>query len=461
MGKKIKSTQIKTVEKKLNRNLIYIPLVILLIKFITIPNIISGVADIWKGAWPGADGEHYLTGTTGIVVDGIYSNSDKLTFWPAGYPLLMSIFEKITLNNFLIIVSIIQSCFFAFATYFFTKSISKTKLFFLALPVSFFISINPTLSLSSLAIGYESLIASAFLLSAGLIINRIDDKNQRSVLLLGLYLGLLMFLVVFIQPRYFLVAIFFSLFILILSQVSLKIKSISVLILLVITMFAPVILVYRNHVAVGQNIISNNLGATMKIGAGDSATGGYTETNDSLKCDGENKSAAPTDSDLIRCVVNWYLKNPVKTAKLVVKKSQYFWSPWSGPLANGTMARNPWLKIDPIMNIAKNQQGRNLVTGPFGIIVSWVWLLGGLILLFSGFYWLHNGRGQLRQLAWLSFSPILISWLISVGTIGDHRFRLPTMGLSLFLQVAGYFALKNRFKTDKLAPTFEQPARSR
>ena len=71
MGKKIKSTQIKTVGKKLNRNLIYIPLAILLIKFITIPNIITGVADIWKGAWPGADGEHYLTGTTGIVVDGI------------------------------------------------------------------------------------------------------------------------------------------------------------------------------------------------------------------------------------------------------------------------------------------------------------------------------------------------------------------------------------------------------
>ena len=98
MGKNIKSTQIKIVEKKFNRNLIYIPLAILLIKFFTIPNIITGVADIWKGAWPGADGEHYLTGTTGIVVDGIFSNSDKLTFWPAGYPLLMSIFAKITLG---------------------------------------------------------------------------------------------------------------------------------------------------------------------------------------------------------------------------------------------------------------------------------------------------------------------------------------------------------------------------
>jgi hypothetical protein len=373
----------------------------------------------------------------------------------------MSIFAKITLNNFLIIISIIQSCFFAFATYFFTKSVSRTKLIFLALPLSFFISINPTLSLSSLAIGYESLIASAFLISAGLILNSLDEKNQRSILLLGLYLGLLMFLVVFIQPRYLLVAIFFSLFLLLLLEVSLKVKSLCTLILLVITMIAPAALVYRNHVAVGKNVISSNLGSTMRIGAGDSATGAYTETNNSLACESENKSAAPTDSELIRCVVNWYIDNPVKTAKLVVNKSQFFWSPWSGPIANGTMARNPWLKVNPVMNIAKNQEGRNLVTGPFGNIVSWAWLLGGLVLLFSGLYWLHNAGGKIRNLAWLSFGPILISWLVSVGTIGDHRFRLPTMGLSLFLQVAGYFALKNRFRTDKLTPTFEQPARSR
>jgi hypothetical protein len=159
--------------------------------------------------------------------------------------------------------------------------------------------------------------------------------------------------------------------------------------------------------------------------------------------------------------VNWYLKHPVKTAKLVVNKSQFFWSPWSGPLANGTMARNPWLKIDPVMNIAKNQEGRSLVTGPFGKIVSWAWLLGGLVFLFSGLYWLHKAGGLMRNLAWLTFGPILISWLVSVGTIGDHRFRLPTMGLSLFLQVAGYFALKNRLKTEKLTSAFEQPARSR
>ena len=113
------------------------------------------------------------------------------------------------------------------------------------------------------------------------------------------------------------------------------------------------------------------------------------------------------------------------------------------------------------MNIAKSQEGRQLVTGVFGKFVSWIWLLGGLAFLFVGLIWLHRAGGQMRRLAWFSFTPVLISWLVSIGTIGDHRFRLPTLGLSLFLQVAGYFALKNRFKTEKIAPAFEQTARPR
>jgi len=32
---------------------------------------------------------------------------------------------------------------------------------------------------------------------------------------------------------------------------------------------------------------------------------------------------------------------------------------------------------------------------------------------------------------------ITTNWLITLFTIGDHRFRIPIMGLSLFLQVIG------------------------
>jgi hypothetical protein len=48
-------------------------------------------------------------------------------------------------------------------------------------------------------------------------------------------------------------------------------------------------------------------------------------------------------------------------------------------------------------------------------------------------------------IAKLAGAPVLLGWLISMGTIGDHRFRIPQMGLSLFLQVAGFVFLKGKF----------------
>jgi hypothetical protein len=109
------------------------------------------------------------------------------------------------------------------------------------------------------------------------------------------------------------------------------------------------------------------------------------------------------------------------------------------------MARNPWLKIDPLLNIARgSQQGHDLVYGGFGKLVSWIWMLSCISLFFIGFFWLRSFKGIYSQLAWLTFTPVVISWLVGMGTIGDHRFRLPTMSLSLFLQVVGIYALRHR-----------------
>jgi hypothetical protein len=51
--------------------------------------------------------------------------------------------------------------------------------------------------------------------------------------------------------------------------------------------------------------------------------------------------------------------------------------------------------------------------------------------------------------------------LVSMGTIGDHRFRIPTMSLSLFLQVMGYFALRHKAKTRSFATALESNAQAR
>jgi hypothetical protein len=144
-------------------------------------------------------------------------------------------------------------------------------------------------------------------------------------------------------------------------------------------------------------------------------------------------------------VIKWYLSNPVKTLKLTLNKSVFFWSPWSGPVANGTMARNPWLKIAPTQSIAKSQSGADLVLGPIGKIISWLWIIGQIGLLFYGFLALRRGDETSKLIANVALSSVVISWLISVGTIGDHRFRVPTMCLSLLLQVVGLLQVKWKF----------------
>ena len=152
------------------------------------------------------------------------------------------------------------------------------------------------------------------------------------------------------------------------------------------------------------------------------------------------------DNQRVKCVLTWYLENPTKSLKLFYNKSIYFWSPWFGPVANGTMARNPWLTISPINSMTSTQEGVNTVYGNFGKLISWTWLLGGLALLLYGFQILWRQKSLERFIASLAILAISINWLVSLISIGDHRFRIPIMGLSLFLQAIG---LKTLFRGGK------------
>jgi hypothetical protein len=192
----------------------------------------------------------------------------------------------------------------------------------------------------------------------------------------------------------------------------------------------------------------------MNIGAGDRAKGGYATKDIGVSCS-QSGTQSEQDNQLVRCVVDWYLANPTKALKLFYNKSLYFWSPWSGPLANGTMARNPWLKISPIKDIAENSpDGNKLVFGTAGKLISWVWLLGGVVVATYGFIVLWRSRAIERFIGSVAAIAIASSWLITLISIGDHRFRLPIMGMSLFLQAVG---IRTLFKGGK-PPMVDGPA---
>ncbi len=434
---KVSSGQKKNHPKNTSWLLVF-PVAALVIKLIVIFN-------TQGGGWLGADGENYLTGVDGLLKDGFFSTEGKLIYWPAGYPIFIWPFARISLTNFIFFISILQSALFATATYIFAKAISQTKMHNAAAWSSLIISFNPTLSLSSLAIGYESPIASLLMITVAFILRDIAAGklilSMRNIIISGLCLSVS----TFFQPRIILFAIaLITIWIISKEKNVIRIKI--TVVMLILTMLFPSTLIFRNVVANDQTAISTNLGVTMRIGAGDSATGGYGTPDGSIPCPPKVEGQSVTDNQVVICVLKWYVGNPVKALELMFNKSRFYWSPWFGPEANGTMARNPWLKISPLVGFAKNEDGFNLVFGTFGKIVSLAWLLTGILIMSLGLRRLWNSGGLERQLCWLVAAPVLLGWLTSLGTIGDHRFRIPQMGLSLFLQVVGAMYVRDRVK---------------
>ena len=428
-------------ERNLSKSFLYWAVAIFVIKLgiiFRIEGMNAGSGDrvyFVDGAWLGADGENYLMGYNALLRDGIFSPESILNYWPAGYPLLILFLSLLGKSWVLTTLSIAQSLIFSYAVYYFAIQISKTRLKKFSYMTLLVILLNPTLSLSSIAVGYESLTASGLLICVGLVIRSFVEKVYKKFVRYLMISSAIFGFLSFIQPRLLLTGIAISLLWIFVWK-GFKAGALMAAISLAITLFFPATLIYRNNQAIGINSISTNLGVTMNIGAGDNATGGYIKEGFGVECDLSGTSSQQ-DNQRVRCVLNWYLSNPVKAAELFYNKSIYFWSPWYGPAANGTMARNPWLTINPLKNIASTQDGFNLVYGGFGKTISWLWLLGGLALLLYGYLILWRQNSLERFIGNLAMVAIATNWLITLLTIGDHRFRIPIIGLSLFLQAIG------------------------
>jgi len=441
-------------DKKVIFYLIAIPVLGFLIKLIT-------MANTPNGGWLGADGENYLSGVDGLIAEGYFSEKSILSYWPAGYPILLWFLTKISVANLLWIISFLQSIFYAYASYYFVKQLRDTKLRPYMFWIGMILAFNPTLSLSSMAVGYESPIAACMLMVVGLIIKSKQSPNDRGLVIRVIGVGAFSALASFMQPRWILTSIVVAV-IWALMYKSRKVQALILVGVVGVMALAPAILLQRNIQSIDKAVISTNLGVTMKIGAGPQTTGGYARTGPEVPCEPVPPATTVSDNDVVKCVIKWYAQNPVKSAKLFVKKGWYYWSPWSGPLVNGTMARNPWLKVNPIVDIAKgSQSGNDLVYKSVGKGISFFWVVGGISLFFIGFFWLRSMKGIYANIAYLCSVPVVISWLVSMGTIGDHRFRIPTMSLSLVLQVVGVYALRHKAKTRSFALALESSAKAR
>ena len=396
-------------------------------------------------AWLGADGESYLRGLQGLLRDGVFSTEGTLSYWPAGYPILMFVVAIVAGKFFFFLLTFLQSALFAFACALFVDEIRTTRLSRLIWPIALILNLNPTIALNTIAIGYELPTLSMSLIAVSLLVR--DFRNPESKIFSVNTLGasLSMMLAAIMQPRLILFAI--VIFILwSLAKFSPKRAALVLASTLLITSVGPMALAARNLQANGYFAISTNLGTTMNIGAGKGASGGYTNKTIGVPCENLTGNAAQQDSIKVKCLIKWYLHNPIEFLRLSWNKSVYFWSPWVGPAANGTMARNPWRVNHPLNETLKTESGFKMVYGNTGKLISWAWMIFTLITLTLGIRFLW-GLGGVERLAGLASAGIvLVNWLSAVGTIGDHRFRIPSMGMSLFLQAIGAASIlrKNR-----------------
>jgi hypothetical protein len=424
-------------KRGLKKTFAYWAIAIFIIKLITILN-------IQGNALLGADGENYISAYEALVKDGLFSSERLLHYWPAGYPiflLALSFFGKTWLFATL---TILQSLIYSAVVFYFAYQLSKTKIRNYSLLVMMFLLFNPTLSLASLCIGYESLAASGLLLVLGLLLQDLTSNSSKVFLRNIITSSLVVGFISFFQPRLLLSGLV-GIAIWVFIRKPIKTAVLVMILSSVIVAISPAILMLRNQNANGFTAISTNLGTTMNLGAGDEADGSYRPKEKyGVPCLIVEGSAAQQDSHLVRCVISWYLANPVKSTELLINKAIFFWSPWFGPEAVGSMTRNPWLMISPLVDIATNsEEGNKLVYGSVGKIISWGWVLASLALLAIGFWRLWRIGGIEKVVGLFAITQIVLNWLIAMGTLGDHRQRLPILGLSIFLQAVG---IKTIFK---------------
>ena len=390
----------------------------------------------------GADGENYLEALSGLLSEGFFSEQGKLSYWPAGYPILMWPIAAISESNLAFIVGIIQSLIFALSIWFFASELSASSLKRFTWPAAMILSLSPTLSLNSVVIGYEVTSASLFLLAISLFLRQVRLSKSSILNWENSFASIAIAISCFMQPRILLLALGI---IIPFAIYHFRGRAIPIFLAFTLSIVAitPSIMIFRNIEANGYAAISTNLGATMNVGAGPESTGGYTPKATGVPCEALEGNAAEQDSHKVSCVLKWYLENPGKSVKLFVNKFFFHWSPW-GPLSDGTMARNPWLQFHPFSSTSQTQEGYELINGWIGKSLSRLWVLSSLLVLVYGFIALRRRGGVSTLLAWCLFIPVLLNTASSMGTIGDHRFRIPTLTLSILLQLFGLYAIFER-----------------
>lgn len=402
-----------------------------------------------KQVWLGADGENYVNGFRALLNEGFFSQDTILVYFSAGYPLFLFCLGLLAKEATLILALLVQTLAFSFSCWFFGMSMLGTRLRKYTTLVVLALICNPTLSLASLEIGYESLASSLYLLSLGTIMN-FARSSEGNIYVPSILLGICFGILVALNGRFLISVLLLTVILLVIRKNKLHLIRILNIVIAVSLVF-PLLLVGRNVVANDEFLISANLGETLRIGVGANASGGYPsgeKPSTPLECTtSQTSKPSELDREKIDCVVEWYKSNLGEVPQLTLRKLFYYWSPWYGPLWSGTTNRNMWKYFHPIQVLINDVDEFKFIFGLPGKLVSGVWMFIMTLIMSLGLFVLHKANGLEKLLGWGMFLAVLLSGVVSMFTIGDNRFRIPVMVYSLPLQVVGLLYLLDKGKT--------------
>lgn len=420
------------------RRVLRIILAVTAVKLLIVTNIPQALPTSYPGAWLGADGETYLDVAKVLREEGIFSSDNRLFYFAPGYSVFLWIVSIPNEKIVFFAAAAVQTLAFSFSVYYLAKQLLNIGMVKLAIGFATLAQLNPTLSLASLVIGYESLIASACTLAIALLMKVRLEKSEKTKHIWLVSLAFLLFgSTIWLSPRMILPSVLILIIWFFVNPKTKRTVAAALLSVIILASFQSSLIV-RNEIATGNRVTQSSLGTLAIMGAGPNATGTYTNEDTGVECEISGLSESEASNKKLRCAFYWYLDNPLKGATLIWKKSYYLWSPWFGPLYGGTMARNPYLFFHPVKSFITTQEQLDIVMGIPGKIVSWVWIFSGWLLMILGIRFLLKSGGNGKLLGFFILAFIASIWLITLMVQGDNRYRIPIMPFSLLAQLYGF-----------------------
>lgn len=208
----------------------------------------------------------YYSSSVNGVEHGLFS-----TYWPPGFPFLISIVYMLFNSDTLIIMTsilIILGVLCGLLAYYISLKIFKNNM--AALLAFFFICIQPSFLFHSPQIMSDTFAVLIFALSLFIVVKNYEDYKKRFPVILGILVGFL----ILIRPNYIFLVVSYFFFVLILNyQIKIKIKKI-ILFMLAITLILTPWIVYTDSI-IGEPVITTNGGINLYAGNNPNATGRY------------------------------------------------------------------------------------------------------------------------------------------------------------------------------------------